>query len=49
MGDQGPKEPRCLSVRTTIPYFGMAQIFQQWARQNPYFPEYGNKNVKFHS
>ena len=49
MRDQAPKEPRCVPVQKRISYFGISEIFPQWARQNPYFPGYGNRNLKFKS
>ena len=49
MRDPAPKEPRCVPVQKRISYFGMPQIFLQWARQNSHFPGYGNGNLKFKS
>ena len=49
MRDQAPKEPRCVPVQKKVLYFGMPQIFLQWARQNSYFPPYGNRNLTLKS
>ena len=49
MRDHGPKETRCVRVQSTILYFLRLQIFLKCARQNPYFPGYADRNLKFKS